>query len=293
MARDYYSVLGVNKSADDQEIKKAFRRLAKQYHPDANQDNPEAETQFKEINQAYEVLSDPDKRAQYDRFGPDFARYQQGFNQYQQGNSGGFSNVDMDDSMFDDIFESIFGGFGGRGTTRTRKAPPGRDIEHHINISLSEAYSGTTRQIMKGNRRIKVNIPAGAATGTKVRLGGEGEASIMDNGTPGDLYLIVSVDDDPLYDRDGNDLSVDVQVDMFIALLGGEVTVPTLARPVKLKIPAGTQSGRKFRITGKGMPDLRKKGKHGNLYARMLVTVPTNLTPEQQALALQFRATFE
>lgn len=302
MATDYYKVLGVDKNADEKEIKKAFRKLAKQYHPDANPDNPSAEQRFKEVNQAYEVLSDADKRAQYDRFGPDFARYQ-GFQGQPGGgfnpNGGGFggqtyTNVDFGDSGFADIFENIFGGFGGSGRTRTRaEAPAGRDIEQEVTISLREAYDGTTRQILKGSRRINVNIPAGAANGTKVRLTGEGEQSMGVNGKAGDLYLVVKVEDDPQFTRDGDNLQVDVTVDMFTALLGGEVRVPTMQRDVKLKIPAGTQSGQKFRVGGKGMPNLRKKDQFGDLYAIVMVSVPKNLTDDQRQQVLELKRSME
>lgn len=294
MAKDYYKTLGVSKTASEQEIKKAYRRLAKQYHPDANRDDPNAEARFKEVNEAYEVLGDKEKRAQYDRFGADFRQYQQ----YQNaggpggpGPGGFYTNVDMNDSGFGDLFESIFGGFGrgaagGRASTR-QGGIRGRDIEHELSITLREAYDGTTRYITKGERRIKVNIPAGAATGTKVRLTGEGEPGM--GAAAGDLYLVVQVEPDKQFQRSGDDLSVEIEIDMFTALLGGEIKVPTMGRPVKLKVPAGTQSGQKFRISGKGMPRLRVKDQHGDLYARILITVPTNLTPEQRTLAEQFK----
>lgn len=294
MAKDYYKTLGVSKTASEQEIKKAYRRLAKQYHPDANRDDPNAEARFKEVNEAYEVLGDKEKRAQYDRFGADFRQYQQ----YQNaggpggpGPGGFYTNVDMNDSGVGDLFESIFGGFGrgaagGRASTR-QGGIRGRDIEHELSITLREAYDGTTRYITKGERRIKVNIPAGAATGTKVRLTGEGEPGM--GAAAGDLYLVVQVEPDKQFQRSGDDLSVEIEIDMFTALLGGEIKVPTMGRPVKLKVPAGTQSGQKFRISGKGMPRLRVKDQHGDLYARILITVPTNLTPEQRTLAEQFK----
>ena len=159
-----------------------------------------------------------------------------------------------------------------------------------MNITLQEAYSGTTRLISKGERTVRVNIPAGAKTGTKVRLAGEGEAGY--GGQPGDLYLIVEVEPDSHFERDGDNLTVDVKVDMFTALLGGEAEVPTLGRSVKLKVPAGTQSGRKFRLSGKGMPILNHKDQHGDLYARVLVTVPEQLTAAQRDLVEQLKASF-
>jgi curved DNA-binding protein len=293
--KDYYDVLGVSKDADEKEIKRAFRRLAKKHHPDANPDDPTAADRFKEINAAYEVLSDPEKRKQYDRFGPNFQQYQ---NMGGQGQQTPYGNVrvnfgDFQDSPFGDIFDSFFGGAtrSRRGSTNTRfeygpfggeTQAPGRDIEHNVTISLREAYEGTQRLISKDGRRINVNIPAGAATGTKVRLAGEGEAGM--GGQAGDLYLVVEVQDDPTFERDGDDLYVDVKVDAFTAMLGGTVEVPTMERPVKVKVPKGTQAGRKLRLSGKGMPRLKQKGEHGDLYARVVITVPTKLTDEQRQM---------
>ena len=285
---DYYEALGVSKTADEAELKKAFRKMAKKYHPDTNQQDPTAEQKFKEINEAYDVLRDPEKRAQYDRFGPNFQNMQGFPNGYQpgQGNSQYYNRVDVDEGAFGDLFESIFGGMGGVNAgggrrARTNIRQQGRDLEHEVGISLREAYEGATRFINKGSRRLKVTIPAGAATGTKVRLSGEGEAGIG-GGEAGDLYLIVKVEPDSQFERDGDNLTTEVKVDAFTAMLGGEVRVPTLSRPVKLRIPEGTQSGQKFRIRGKGMPIMKKKDEYGDLFARVLLTVPESLTPEQR-----------
>jgi len=302
MAKDHYQTLDVSRDADEKQIKKAYRKLAKEFHPDTNPDNPNAEAKFKEINEAYEVLSDKEKRSNYDRFGT--ANPQQGF----PGGAGAnpntyYRNVDFNDmgnGGFGDIFEGLFGGRGassrsayGRGA-QTRATPlrvDGRDIEQAVSISLREAYHGAQRIINKDGRELKVTIPAGAANGTKVRLTGEGEAGM--GGKSGDLYLVVQVETDPNFERKDNDLYTDVKVDMFMALLGGEVTVNTLDRPVRLKIKPGTQSGQKLRLTGKGMPVLRKSDEHGDLYARMLITVPTSLTPEQRELVEQLKASIE
>ncbi len=285
MARDYYDILGVNRNASEDEIKKAFRKKAKQYHPDANPDNPSAEARFKELNEAYEVLKDSEKRPQYDRFGENWKNYQ-GFNGQQQQNpyaSGGGFGGQADVS---DMFESIFGGMGGRrggfsGGRRANIRMAGEDIEQPITISLQEAYEGTKRIITKNGREINVNIPRGATTGTKVRLAGEGQPGIA-GGPAGNLYLVVNVTDDRLFERKDDDLYVDVNVDAFTAMLGGEVEVPTMTRPVRMKIRGGTQSGQKLRLTGKGMPKLRSKNEFGNLYARVMITVPSKLTEEQK-----------
>ena len=289
MAKNYYDTLGVRKSASDKEIKQAFRKLAKQYHPDANPDNPQAEARFKEINEAYEVLGDSEKRRQYDQFGARFADY----NRNGGGHYPNINHADIDDASFSDILENLFGGFGRSGQSRTARQPrqqpgKGHDLEQRVTISLHEAYHGATRRVTKGNRAVSVNIPAGARMGTKVRLAGEGQANPM-GGPPGDLYLNVEVAADPTFERDGDDLNVEIKVDMFTALLGGEAEVPTMTGHVKLMIPPGTQSGRKFRLSGKGMPLLRKKNEFGDLYAKALVTVPESLTPEQRRLAQQLR----
>ena len=293
MARDYYQVLGVKRNASEDEIKKAFRHKAKQHHPDANPDNPAAEARFKEINEAYEILSDEEKRSAYDRFGENWQQYQ-GFNgQNPFGGAGG--QVRMDDMS--EIFETIFGGGGGQrrgsggfGGFRTNAARPraGEDIEQEIGISLREAYEGTQRIISKDGRDITVQIPRGAATGTKVRLAGEGYPGAY-GGPAGNLYLIVRVGDDPLFERKDDDIFVDIKVDAFTAMLGGEVEVPTLTRPVRMKIRPGTQAGQKLRMTGKGMPKLRTNKAYGDLYARVMITVPENLSRDQRDLAEKLR----
>lgn len=296
MATDYYNVLGVSRGASADEIKKAFRKQAKKYHPDANPNDPKAEERFKEVNEAYEVLSDPEKRAQYDRFGaagvgagPGFSGFSGfgGFGGRRQSQRG--ANINMED--LSDIFEGIFGG-SGQGFGRQQVRQRGQDIEQPITITLREAYEGTTRIISKEGRRIDVNIPAGATNGTKVRLAGEGGPGSF-NGEPGDLHLVVEVTPDSRFTREGDDLLVDIEVDVFTAMLGGSVEVPTMTRPVRLTVPAGTQSGRKFRIAGKGMPKLRAKDQFGDLYARVLITVPAHLTPEQRHQAELLRDLFQ
>jgi curved DNA-binding protein len=294
MAKDYYKTLGVSRSANDKEIKQAYRKLAKKHHPDANPNNPSAEARFKEINEAYEVLSDKEKRSMFDRFGT-VNPQQAPWNGNPAGGGGvpfTYTTTNADFGDIGDIFGSLFGRRGDRSTGGSpfggARNARGQDIEQKVNITLQEAYSGTTRLITKGERTVRVNIPAGAKTGTKVRLAGEGEPGAQ----PGDLYLIVEVSPDSHFERDGDNLAVDAKVDMFTALLGGEAEVPTLGRPVKLKIPPGTQSGRKFRLTGKGMPILSQPDHYGDLIARILVTIPDHLTDKQRALVEQLKATF-
>lgn len=297
MPANYYDVLGVEKGASQDEIKKAFRKQAKRYHPDANPDNPEAERRFKEINEAYEVLSDPKKRQQYDAFGSGFG----GFQGFPGGNSQNpYQGQQYDAGNLEEILQSFFGGFGGftgarpegfrtRDAARDTSPARGQDIEQPVTISLREAYEGAVRLITKDNRQLRATIPRGAGTGTRVRLTGEGGPGPF-GGPNGDLYLIITVEADPVFEREGDDLTVDVPVDIFTAMLGGEVQVPTLSRPVKLRIPAGTSSGRRLRLTGKGMPVLRQADKLGDLYARIQITVPAQLSPQQQALVEQLRA---
>jgi curved DNA-binding protein len=297
--QNYYDVLGVNKSADEQAIKKAYRKLAKQFHPDTHPDNPNAADKFKEINEAYEVLSDTDKRHQYDTFGANYAQYQQ-----QQANpnwNNGQVNVDVNDTPFADIFESIFGGRNPQANPNAANSPfnnfyntnyNGRDIEHPVTITLQEAYAGASRIITKEGRRITVNIPPGATNGTKVRVTGEGEAA-TGTGKSGDLYLVITVEEDASFERREDDLYVDVSLDVFTAMLGGTVEVPTLGRPVRAKVQPGTSSGKLLRISGKGMPKRREKNTFGDLYARLLVTVPPQLSAEQQAMVEKLRHSFE
>ncbi len=313
--KDYYKILGVSKNATEKEIKSAFRKLARKYHPDVNPDDPQAEARFKEINEAYEVLGDPEKRAKYDQLGSDWQRWQQSgghpgdfdWSRWTTGPGGervyvrygtpeDLEDLFGDSSPFSDFFTSIFGGLGG-GARRTGgfggfeyqpRPRRGRDLEHEVEISLAEAYHGTTRLLTKDGRRLEVKIPPGAKTGTRVRVRGEGGDGVA-GGQAGDLYLKVKVAPDPRFERKGDDLYVTIPVDLYTAVLGGEVRVPTLAGDVKLKIPAGSQNGQIFRLRGKGMPKLRKPTQHGDLYARLNVRLPTKLTPEQRKLFEQLR----
>lgn len=296
--KDYYKTLGVDKNATEKEIKQAFRKQAKQWHPDANRDNPNAEAKFKEVNEAYEVLSDATKRSTYDQFGSanpqdfGFGGAPGGGGRYTYTSSG----EDAGGTPFGDIFEQFFGGASrsrrGRGTASqnpfgdfsgasSRQA--GQDIEQPVSISLKEAYNGGVRIVTKGERKLRVNIPKGATDGTRIRLAGEGGEG-FGGGPSGDLYLVVQLEEDPLFKRTGDDLTVEVKVDMFTAMLGGEVGVPTLDRSLKLRVPAGTQSGKRIRLKGKGMPNVKQQEQFGDLYARILITVPENLNDSQRAL---------
>jgi curved DNA-binding protein len=292
--RDYYKVLGVDKNADEKEIKKAFRKLARKYHPDMNPGDKNAEKRFKEINEAYEVLSDADKRAKYDQLGANYQQWQRMGGQ----NAGGFNwgewtvnpfgggsyRVDYNDQSgpdFSDFFSSIFGG--GRARETYKQPIRGRDLEQPIEITLEEAYRGTERVLNRGGKKRTVRIPPGARDGTRIRVAGEGEPGYA-GGPSGDLFLVVSVKPHPNFERHEDDLHTDLKVDLYTAVLGGEVHVPTLAGDVKLRIPAGTQSGRAIRIAERGMPHLRQPEQKGDLYARVLVQVPTSLSNEERSL---------
>lgn len=305
--RDYYNILGVKKGASEKEIKQAFRKLARQYHPDVNPNDKRAEERFKEINEAYQVLSDPDKRQKYDHLGADWQRWQQGggsadgfdWSRWSTG-SPGYGEQDLGDlfggGSVSDFFRQVFGGMGGYGaqqqpqrgrrySTRPRR---GRDIVQEVEISLYEAYHGATRILDKDGRRLEIKIPAGARTGTKVRLAGEGSPGAM-GGQSGHLYLRVKVAPDPRFERKGDDLYADVQLDLYTALLGGKVEVQTLSGPVTLTIRPETQNGMTIRLRGKGMPKLREKGEYGDMYAKIDVQLPTNLTPRQRELIEELR----
>lgn len=306
--QDYYKTLGVPRDASEQDIKKAYRKLARQYHPDLNPGDEAAANRFKKINEAYEVLSDPDKRQRYDSIGPN------AFNQFEGGNfdwmhwaqtgggGGGRSGGDPRRSHnirfeyetpsggpFSDFFTSVFGDMG-RGSSSTSHKRPirGEDMELGVTITLEEAYHGTTRQITRGAQAFTAHIPQGAHTGTKVRFAGQGERGFA-GGRRGDLYLMVAVEDHPIFERDGDNLVMDLKVPLYTAVLGGDVRVNTLAGDVKLRVPAGTQTGQRIRLAGKGMPHLRNKGQYGDLYTRILVQIPTDLNDEELALFEQLR----
>lgn len=288
--KDYYKILGVERSATPEDIKKAFRKLALKYHPDRNKGNKEAEEKFKDINEANEVLSDPQKRARYDQLGASYSDWQarggnQGnFNWNDWASAGGGTQMDMGDleslfgGGFSDFFSTIFGGMPTTGRRQTTRSSPRQSYQQPVQITLEEAYRGTTRQFQVENRRIEVKIPAGATNGTKVRVAGGGP------GKGSDLYLIVEVLPDSRFSMDGQDLTTEIKVDLFTAVLGGTVKVSTLSGDVTLTIPAGTQPGQMIRLAGKGLPALRQPNSFGNLYVRIKVELPKNLTAGQSEL---------
>jgi len=317
--KDYYKTLGVNKGASEKEIKQAYRKLARTHHPDVNPGNKQAEERFKEINEAYEVLSDREKRQKYDRLGADWNKWQQaggnpgGFDwtQWTGGAGPGFdvrytSTENLEDlfggagmgGSFSDFFQQIFGGMGGArsnrrgrsqaGDARTSRLQQGQDYEQEVEITLEEAYQGTTRIMDKDGRRMEIKIPAGSKTGTKIRFAGEGSPAGY-GGQAGDLYLRVKVLPHALFERKGADLHTTIKVDLYTALLGGQTRVQTLGGPVTLTIKAETQNGQTIRLKGKGMPKLRQSEEFGDLYAKVEVQLPTGLTPRQRDLIEELR----
>ena len=322
--KDYYKIMGVDKKATAKDIKAAYRKLARQHHPDVNPGNKQAEVKFKEINEAYEVLRDEEKRKKYDELGTHWKEYEQwqksggaasgqpfdwnrygfagggarrgGGAQYQTMTEEDMQNLFGDSGPFSGFYYSFFGdepGMGARGRSRTAgRSRRGQDFEQPIEISLEEAYNGTTRTFQmedgSGNaRRIEAKIPAGVQEGSKVRLAGQGGPG-MGGGPAGDLYLVISIAPHYLFERKGDDLHSKLSVPLTTAILGGEVTVPNLNGKVVLKIPAETQNGRVFRLKGKGMPRLNDPQHHGDLFAEISVVLPDKLTDKERKLFEEF-----
>jgi curved DNA-binding protein len=301
--KDYYQILGVSPDADEKTIRQAFRQLARQYHPDVNPGDKAAEEQFKAINEANQVLSDPEQRKKYDALRAQYQSWQQsggrprdfnwqawstppGEGVYEQyGTMDDLQDIFGDESPFSDFFTSIFGGArGARGTRRTSPPRRGRDLEVEVEVTLEEAFRGTTRSLQIGDRRLEARIPPGVYTGARVRLAGQGESG-RQGGAAGDLYLNIRVLPHATFERDGDDLFTEVPVDIYSAALGGEVRVPTIDGSVMLKIPPQTQSGRTLRLRGKGMPRLNDPNTRGDLYARVRLVLPEPLSErELQAL---------
>ena len=300
--KDYYKILGVSKTASEDDIKRSYRKLAMKYHPDHNPGNKGSEEKFKEINEAYEVLGDREKRGRYDQLGDSYQRWQQmggapgGFNwdQWTHATGGGRTvQVDVEDLLgsnagFSDFFSAIFGGMRGetmrQSARRTRRPPV---IEHPVQITLKEAYQGTSRMLNVDGRRLEGKIPPGAQTGTKIRLRGVGQPA--QDGQKGDLYLVIEVLADPLFERKENDLLAEISIDLYTAVLGGQARVATLSGEVMLTIPPGTQPGQKFRLTGRGMPKLRSPQSFGDLLVMVKVQIPQQITEKQRALFEQLR----
>ena len=302
--KDYYKVLGVEKKSSEAEIKKAYRKLAQQYHPDKNPHNKSAQDKFKEINEAYEVLGDSEKRHKYDALGTNYHQWQQhggnagGFdwNRYArqqagQGAPGGGARVEFGEmgdifgegGDFSEFFQSVFGGSpaGARPQPRTRR---GRDTEQIVSISLEEAYNGTKRFIPRAGKKLEANIPAGVRTGSRVHLRGAGQAGAH-GGAAGDLTLVIDVTHHSQFERDGDNLTTEVAIDLYTLLLGGEARVPTpRGKDILLTIPPETPSGKQFRLSGQGMPRTNDPAQKGDLYVRVKAVLPQNLSEKEKSL---------
>ena len=298
--KDYYQVLGVSKTATQDDIKKAYRKLALKYHPDKNKGNKAAEDKFKEISEAYEVLKDPEKRKKYDEFGSDWKYYKE------HGGAGGFDwgkyrtqrpgggqythEQDFEDIFgggFSEFFETMFGGagFGRRGGRRSQRRAgfKGQDLRAGIEITFDEAYHGTTKVFTLQGKQLRLKIKPGIKDGQVLKLAGKG-APGQGGGPSGDLYLTIQVQQNPLFERKGNDLYMDLPVDIYTAVLGGQAKLNTPSETLKVKITKGTDSGKQLRLKGKGMPVYNKPGSYGDLYARVQIQAPKELTPEEEKL---------
>jgi molecular chaperone DnaJ len=328
--KDYYSVLGLSRSASDKDIKAAFRRLARVYHPDVNPGNKDAEAKFKEINQAFEVLSDPDKRKKYDQYGENWeygeqmaeaARRQQaasGPRGFYQSTGGGAESIQFEEGDLEGIFGDFLGGRAGGFGRRTTRQPKGQDLESEVEVTLEEAFSGTTRSISlqsqarcltcKGTgriqnlacsvcrgtgvvaetKRLEVKIPAGVDNGSKVKLAGKGQPG--GGGLPdGDLYLVISVKPHPQFKRKGDELQVEVSVPLTTAVLGGEIQVPTLkGSKLVLRIPPETQNEQIFRLSGQGFPHLGATTR-GDFLVVVKIVLPKGLSAEERSLFAKLR----
>ena len=285
---DYYKVLGLEKNASESDIKKAYRKLARKFHPDLNPNDKEANKRFQQINEANEVLSDSEKRQKYDKYGKDWqhadefekARQSQSRQQYSSGDysfSGG-----QDETDFSEFFSSMFGGAGGGRGGRQAKFR-GEDYNAELHLSLSDAYITHKQTLTVNGKQIRITIPAGVENGQVIKLKGHGGAGV--NGGPaGDLYITFVIEEHPVFKRSGNDLYTTVEIDLYTAVLGGEVTLDTLSGKVKLKVSEETQNGTKIRLKGKGFPVYKNEGQYGDLYITYSVKIPVNLTQKQKEL---------
>jgi curved DNA-binding protein len=290
---DYYKVLGIAKGASDKDIKNAYRKLARKYHPDLNPNDAEANKKFQQLNEANEVLSDPDKRKKYDQYGENWehgaeyaqhARQQEQHRRQQQGAYGGgasgfegFGGGGGDD--FSDFFQSMFGGGRSAGGSRQTKYR-GQDVNAELKLTLREAAETHKQAFTVNGKSLRVTIPAGVENGQSIKIAGHGNPG-ANNGPAGDLFIKFLIADDPAFKRDGSDLYHSAKLDLYTAILGGEVTIETLTGKVKIKVKPETQNGTKVKLKGKGMPVYKKENQSGDLYVTYDIQIPTNLTEKQ------------
>ncbi|GEN72180.1 DnaJ C-terminal domain-containing protein [Chryseobacterium lathyri] len=298
---DYYKILGVDKSATQDDIKKAYRKLARKLHPDLNPGDKEAEKKFKELNEANEVLSNPENRTKYDKYGEnwkhgeEYEKAQQQQRQYQQQNygDGGFSGADFGEGEdFSDFFQSMFGGAGGGFGRSSRGSSSGKfkgqDVHAELNLSLKDAAQTHPQTFDINGKKVRITIPAGVYDGQQIKLKGHGNPGF--NGGPnGDLYITFNIPVDPNFERIGDDLKTKVSIDLYTAVLGGDVKVTTLDGSVNLKVKPETQNGTTVRLKGKGFPVYKKEGQAGDLFVTYEVKLPTHLTDKQKELFEQLK----
>ena len=306
--KDYYKVLGVEKNATQAEIKNSFRKLAKKYHPDKTKGDKAAEQKFKEVNEANEVLSDPGKRKKYDQLGDQWKYYQQSGGQGQDFDWSRFSNMGdggqtfrysgnindlFGESGYSDFFDMLFGqGIGGQQRRRTAgkrtQVMKGQDYEAEVRITLEEAYKGTTREFDVDNQSIRLKIKPGIEDGQILKIPGKGSSG-YDGGQAGDLLINIRVLKHPVFDRQGDDLYADLNVDIYTAILGGKAEFKTLKGSVKVNIPKGTENGKILRLQNMGMPKYNKPSEFGNLYLKINIQIPKNLTQKEVNLYKQLQ----
>ena len=298
---DYYKILGVDKNASQDDIKKAYRKLARKLHPDLNPNDKEAEKKFKELNEANEVLSNTENRAKYDKYGEnwkhgeEYEKAQQQQRSYSQnyGGGGGFSGADFGEGEdFSDFFQSMFGGSAGGFGRSSRGSSSGKfkgqDVSAELSLTLKQA-SETHQQIFEINgRKVRITIPAGVYDGQQIKLKGHGNAG-MNGGPNGDLFITFNIAEDAIFKRNGDDLETEVTIDLYTALLGGEVMIPTLNSQVKLKVKSVTQPNTRVRLKGKGFPVYKKEGRFGDLFVTYKVEFPKELNDKQKELVEQLK----
>jgi curved DNA-binding protein len=291
---DYYQVLGIDKKASEKDIKNAYRKLARKFHPDLNPNDAEANKKFQQLNEANEVLSDPEKRKKFDQYGENWqhgAEYEAQAKQQRQnrqqssyagGQSSGFEGFDDNDGSFSDFFQSMFGNRGGASSGRQTKYR-GQDYNSELQLTLKEVAETHKQALTVNGKNIRITIPAGVENGQVIKIAGHGGAG-SNGGPAGDLYITFLVADDPRFKRDGSDLYFTAKLDIYTAILGGEVTVETLTGKVKIKVKPETQNGTKVKLKEKGMPVYKKENQFGDLYVTYDIQIPLNLTEKQKKL---------
>ncbi len=283
---DYYQILGLQKTATDKEIKNAYRKLARKFHPDLNPDDKEAEKKFKELNEANEVLSDPEKRKKYDQYGQDW-QHGEAYEQARKAQSQqrGWSSGGTGGDGFSDFFESMFGGSSGFGGARQARYR-GQDYKAEVHLDLKEAYETHKQTLTVNGKNIRITVPAGIENGQTIKIAGHGGKGAA-GGTNGDLYITFTIAADTQFRRAGNDIYVKQDLDLYTAVLGGEIIIDTLSGKIKLPVKPETQNGSTVRLKGKGFPVYKKEGQFGDLYVTFDVKVPTNLTERQKELFIE------